>query len=336
MMGTFSKSFASMRRLHRRPTSVVIDYMKHHSRPEPHLLRQHAALRGGDGARRARHHPIGTGASRTTLEDHSQACSTASPRWGTTSAHPSHAHHARSSSDDRTRRPSLSGVRSSTRASSRTPSSRRPCRRPRVGLRTSYIATHTDDQLDYVLETTRRRPARQLGILIVISRLSGDGRMMHGHRRGAGSFARFRLGPRAKALRHVPVEDLRGEISSWVPPLMQRGARSSSTPKHNPFFEHAEVEHFLAWRGDDPDRAHRGHPQPATQRVSRTTAWGFFGLFECIDDDTVAWRRDCSTTAARVARRARTSTTIRGPMSYSTNETCGLFVDGDAPDRRTS
>ena len=48
---------------------------------------------------------------------------------------------------------------------------------------------------------------------------------------------------------------------NWVPPLI-RDEKRFLDPAHNPFFKHAEVEHFLAWRNGEavgfPDQRVKG------------------------------------------------------------------------------
>lgn len=109
----------------------------------------------------------------------------------------------------------------------------------------------------------------------------------------------------------------------WVPPLI-RDELEFISPKHNPFFEHADVEHFIAWKGPEPVGRiaaihNRLHNEFHGDRV------GFFGLFECADDPSVA---SALFEAAEEWLRSKGCDTMRGPMSYSTNDTCGLFVEG--------
>jgi GNAT superfamily N-acetyltransferase len=99
----------------------------------------------------------------------------------------------------------------------------------------------------------------------------------------------------------------------------------------NPFFQHAETEYFLATgeggrtvgriaaiRND----AHGTH-HPDEKHV------GFFGFFECVNDQAVA---DALFAAAAGWLRAKGFTVMRGPASFSTNDECGLLVDGfDTP-----
>jgi GNAT superfamily N-acetyltransferase len=96
----------------------------------------------------------------------------------------------------------------------------------------------------------------------------------------------------------------------------------------NPFFEHAEAEYFLAERGDEvvgriAAISNRLHNEVHEDRV------GFFGFFECIDDQAVA---DALLAAAADWCRERGHDVLRGPASFSVNDECGLLVEGfDTP-----
>jgi GNAT superfamily N-acetyltransferase len=96
----------------------------------------------------------------------------------------------------------------------------------------------------------------------------------------------------------------------------------------NPFFEHAEAEYFLAERGSEvvgriAAISNRLHNQTHDDRV------GFFGFFECVDDQAVA---DALLAAAAAWCRDRGHDVLRGPASFSVNDECGLLVDGfDTP-----
>lgn len=113
----------------------------------------------------------------------------------------------------------------------------------------------------------------------------------------------------------------------WVPPLRRDVAMLLSRTK-NPFFEHAEAEYFLAERngavvGRIAAIHNWLHNQTHEDRV------GFFGFFECVDDQAVA---DALFTAAADWLRPRGLDTMRGPASFSVNDECGLLVEGfDTP-----
>lgn len=107
--------------------------------------------------------------------------------------------------------------------------------------------------------------------------------------------------------------------------------RTLLSKTNNPFFEHAEAEYFLAER--------RGEGDPLVGRIAAIHNYahnefhddrvGFYGFFESIDDQAVA---DALFEAAAAWLRHRGLTSMRGPVSFSTNDECGLVVDGvDTP-----
>lgn len=113
---------------------------------------------------------------------------------------------------------------------------------------------------------------------------------------------------------------------NFVPPL-RRDVRMRLSPKH-PYFEHAEAQLFVAWRGARAvgriaATVNRLHNDTHHDRV------GFFGFFE-----TEADRRTAGALihAAKTWLVDRGMDTVRGPASFSTNDECGLLVSGfDGP-----
>ncbi len=109
----------------------------------------------------------------------------------------------------------------------------------------------------------------------------------------------------------------------WVPPL-RRDVYTMLSREKNPFFKRADAEYFLAERGGEVagriaaihNRAHNAFHE---DRV------GFFGFFECTDDAAVA---DALFSAAAEWLRAKGLEIMRGPASFSTNDECGLLVEG--------
>lgn len=108
----------------------------------------------------------------------------------------------------------------------------------------------------------------------------------------------------------------------WVPPL-RLDVKQILSPK-NPFYVHARHCLFLARHSGEVvgrvgafiDDLHLKHHGDAT---------GFFGFFECVDDEAVA-----SALLNRAAAwvRAGGMERIRGPVNPSMNEECGLLVEG--------
>jgi GNAT superfamily N-acetyltransferase len=114
---------------------------------------------------------------------------------------------------------------------------------------------------------------------------------------------------------------------NWVPPLfMQERARFN--PRKNPFFEHSDVQGFLAVSdGQAVGRIaairNGAHNDYHEDRV------GFFGCFECVESQDVA---SALLDACAAWLRERGMDTIRGPVNFSVNESCGLLIDGfDSP-----
>lgn len=113
----------------------------------------------------------------------------------------------------------------------------------------------------------------------------------------------------------------------WVPPFKAE-IRKMLDRQANPFFEHGEAEYFLAERdgkvvGRIAAITNRLHNELHEDRVA------FFGFFECINDFPVA-RVLLDAASAWVG--ARNFDTIRGPMSFSVNDECGLLIAGfDTP-----
>jgi hypothetical protein len=121
---------------------------------------------------------------------------------------------------------------------------------------------------------------------------------------------------------HLPFRVYRDD-PQWVPPLLLE-RKLHFTPKHNPFFQHAEAEFFLATRDGKPvgritaqiDQLHLARYGDAT---------GHFGFIEAIDDAAVF--------AGLIAKAeqwlgAKGMTRVLGPVSFSMWDQPGLLVEG--------
>jgi GNAT superfamily N-acetyltransferase len=110
---------------------------------------------------------------------------------------------------------------------------------------------------------------------------------------------------------------------NWVAPLI-RDVKTAFNKKKHPFHTHSEVQPYVAYRdgravGRIAAINNRNHVAYHEEPV------GFFGYFECVNDPEVA--------AALFDRTAewlgdRGLETMRGPASFSLNETAGLLTLG--------
>ena len=108
----------------------------------------------------------------------------------------------------------------------------------------------------------------------------------------------------------------------WVAPLLMDVKKVFSDA--NPLFQHAEMQLWIARRdGRDVGRIagiiDRNHNEFHGEQSA------FFGFFECIDDQTVSAR--LFETVGSWAK-AKGMNRVLGPMNPTTNDECGLLVNG--------
>jgi len=114
---------------------------------------------------------------------------------------------------------------------------------------------------------------------------------------------------------------------NWVPPLLV-SERALLDRDRCPFFEHGDAVYLLAEREGRPVGRIAGIVNDAHVSFHQEEV-GFFGFFECFEDPEAATGL-VSEAGAWVAERGLK--TMRGPMNFSTNETCGLLIEGfDSP-----
>jgi GNAT superfamily N-acetyltransferase len=113
------------------------------------------------------------------------------------------------------------------------------------------------------------------------------------------------------------------DSANWIPPLIAERRRHLD-PHRNPFFEHAEAEYFLAWRGHEVVGRITAHVDHRFNEI-QSNDWGLFGFFECErDPEAAAALLDAAEAWLRERRRDR----MVGPLDFSTNHECGLLVEG--------
>ena len=109
----------------------------------------------------------------------------------------------------------------------------------------------------------------------------------------------------------------------WVPPLLM-DRRKLIDRKKNPFYRHAQMELWLAERDGQPVGrigaiVNENHIKEHNEKV------GFFGFFECLDDQEAATA--LFDTATRWLKE-RGMEAARGPVSPSVNDEYGLLIEG--------
>jgi hypothetical protein len=126
----------------------------------------------------------------------------------------------------------------------------------------------------------------------------------------------------ARSFVEVPFR-LYAEDPRWVPPLRSEALKMLDRKK-NPFFRHADVEHFVVFDGGTPVGRIAATVYPAyNERFGVQT--GLFGFFESSPSEDVS--RVLLQTAERwLAKRGMT--TVAGPYNYVATHEMGLLVDG--------
>jgi GNAT superfamily N-acetyltransferase len=110
---------------------------------------------------------------------------------------------------------------------------------------------------------------------------------------------------------------------NWVPPLISERKRHLDRHR-NPFFEHAEAEYFIAWRGREPVGRISAHVDHLLNDFQHNR-WGLFGFYESTRDPDVAAAL-LDTAEAWLRERGRDR--MLGPLDFSTNHESGLLIEG--------
>jgi GNAT superfamily N-acetyltransferase len=110
----------------------------------------------------------------------------------------------------------------------------------------------------------------------------------------------------------------------WVPPLRKQ-VRATMDAKRNPFFRHAEVEHYVAFNGGGAPVGRIAVTIYPVESGARATDWATFGFFESVDDPEVATALFQSVEQWATKRGLAK---IKGPYNYCSTQECGLLIDG--------
>ena len=115
---------------------------------------------------------------------------------------------------------------------------------------------------------------------------------------------------------------------NWVPPLRTSQKELLGYAHHHPFYEQNKVQTFVAYRAGElcgriAAIVNYGHIERFSERR------GFFGFFECVDDQEVA---TALFDAARGWLAEHDIHALRGPANPSLNYEWGLLIEGfDSP-----
>ena len=117
--------------------------------------------------------------------------------------------------------------------------------------------------------------------------------------------------------------DLYKNDVNWAPDLVMDLKKRVNKKKH-PFFEFGDASFFLAYRDGVPvgrvaGVENRRHVEIRKERI------GFWGFFECIDDQEVA---NALFAAAKDWNAKKGYPAMRGPMSCDTQDEVGILIEG--------
>jgi GNAT superfamily N-acetyltransferase len=120
----------------------------------------------------------------------------------------------------------------------------------------------------------------------------------------------------------LPWRLYRGE-PNWVAPLLM-DVKKRLDQRKNPFFKHAQAQYLLAYRNGEPVGRISAHVDSNFNEFQGND-WGLFGWFECEDDPATA-RALLDAAAGWLRERGRDR--MIGPMDFTTNDECGLLIEG--------
>ena len=115
---------------------------------------------------------------------------------------------------------------------------------------------------------------------------------------------------------------------NYVPELYI-AQRDMLTPGKHPFHDHSKVQLFLAYDQHDQVCGRIAAILNNNHNAYNQATDGFFGFFDCINDQAIA---NALFKAAEEWLKAQGVNSSIGPVNFSTNETCGLLIQGyDSP-----
>ncbi len=109
----------------------------------------------------------------------------------------------------------------------------------------------------------------------------------------------------------------------WAPDLIM-DLKKRLDKKHHPFFEFGDADFFVAYQDGEPVGRiaaieNRRHVEYRKESI------GFWGFFECVNDQAVA---NALFAAAKAWVKAKGYSVMRGPMSCDTQDEIGMLMEG--------
>ena len=181
-------------------------------------------------------------------------------------------------------------------------------------IRTSYMATHTDEMLDRVLGDDRESREEARRDLIMTQE-----EMLYEHRTGLEQEAAGRIHP-------IPLEGVPGKPQ--LGPAAQQRNGVHPERKKNPFFHHAEAACFLRARTEKRSAGSRRSSTATTSKstMNRPVFSASSNAFPILPSPGAFWMR------RQRWLKERDIEIMRGPMNPSTNDECGFLLEGfDSP-----
>ncbi len=123
--------------------------------------------------------------------------------------------------------------------------------------------------------------------------------------------------------------DIYEDEPNWIPPLVME-RMDAINDKKNPYFEHAEVRFWVAFKDGKPVGRISAQMDELVPKHHGVNS-GHYGYFDCIDDQEVA---DALFATASEWLKENGMVEVIGPFCLSINEETGMLVEGhDTPPR---
>ncbi|OHD54233.1 MAG: hypothetical protein A2Y33_13095 [Spirochaetes bacterium GWF1_51_8] len=110
----------------------------------------------------------------------------------------------------------------------------------------------------------------------------------------------------------------------WAPELLMDLKKKLNKKKH-PFYDYGDADFFMAYRDGEVVGTIAAIDNPKHNSFHPDDKTGFWGFFECIDDQEVA---NALFDAAKEWVKSKGYNNMRGPMSHDTQDVIGMMYEG--------